>query len=132
MIELFKLMLPVLCIIFGWLLSESGKIFTDKRQDKKKLRKLLFFLLELRYRFASELSYELEMEKYVGIIKSKLQMKFGYDLGDPEMSAMLGSWKPFLVKLTTRVKEDNDNYEYLNENIDKIIIELAEILPILA
>lgn len=58
--EWIKTILPLIGVALGWLRSERGKIFADKRQDKRKLKKLLFFLLELRYHFARELSKNLK------------------------------------------------------------------------
>lgn len=73
--EWIKTILPLIGVALGWLLSERGKIFADKRQDKRKLKKLLFFLLELRNHFARELSNELDLDKYINILKSKMALK---------------------------------------------------------
>ena len=130
--EWIKTILPLIGVLIGWLLSESGKIFADKRQDKRKLKKLLFFLLELRYRFAKELSYELDLDKYMNILKNKMADKFGIEKNDPEFNLGVDAWKPFLQGLITKTKNQDDKFEYLSENIDKILIELAEVFPILA
>ncbi len=127
-----KTILPLFGVIIGWLLSESGKIFSDKRQDKRKLRKLLFFLLELRFHFTKELTIELEMNKYIEILKNKLAARLGIDKNHPELNIDVNAWRPFWEQITSRNKTHDDKFEYLGENIDKILIELAEIYPILA
>lgn len=130
--EWIKTILPLIGVALGWLLSESGKIFADKRQDKRKLKKLLFFLLELRYHFSKELTIELGLDKYIETLKNKLADKFGVDKNDPELNLGVNSWKPFLEQLLTKSKDQNNKFEYLSENIDKVLIDLAEIFPILA
>jgi vacuolar-type H+-ATPase subunit H len=130
--EWIKTILPLIGVLLGWLLAESGKIFTDKRQDKRKLKKLLFFLLELRYHFAKELSMELDLDKYLIVMKNKLADKLGIDKSDPEFNIGLDAWKPFLKNLISKTKLNDDKFEYLAKNIDGILIELAEIFPIIA
>lgn len=130
--ELIKTVWPLIGVLVGWLLSESGKIFSDKRQDKRKLKKLLFFLLELRYYFANELDYEIGLDNYINIMKTKLSEKLGIDKNDPDLNLGVSSWKPFIQNLISKAKADDNKFEYLSENIDKIIIELAEIFPLLA
>ena len=130
--EWIRALLPLVGVLIGWLLSESGKIFSDKRQDKRKLKKLLFFLLELRFHFARELSFELDISKYLTIMKSKLAEKFGIDKNDPELNVGMDAWKPFLLEILSKTKMPDNKFEYLSDNIDKILVELAEIFPILA
>lgn len=130
--EWIKTILPLIGVLIGWLLSESGKVLYDKRQDKKKLKKLLFFLLELRYYFAKELAIEVDLESYITLFKRKLAEKIGIDMNDPQLDMGFETWKPFLKGLLAKSKSQDNKLEYFNENIEKIIIELAEIQPILA
>lgn len=130
--EWIKAILPLIGVTIGWYLSERGKIFADKRQDKRKLKKLLFFLLELRYHFAREHSNELDLDKYVNILKSKIAQKLGIDENEPDFNLGLKDLKPFLEQLNSKIKTQEDKFKYLAENIDIILIELAEIFPILA
>ena len=130
--EWIKTILPLLGVLIGWLLSESGKIFADKRQDKRKLKKLLYFLLELRYHFSKELSYELDIDRYINLLKNRLADKAGIDRNAPELNVGIDVWKPFLENLLAKSKTQDKTFEYLSENIEKILIDLAEILPILA
>lgn len=130
--EWIKTILPLIGVSLGWLLSESGKIFADKRQDKRKLKKLLFFLLELRYHFANELSFELGFDKFLVKLKNKMAEKFEVDKNDPDLNSIFDSWKPTLEQVIFKLKTQNNKSEYLTENIDKVIIELAEIFPILS
>ena len=130
--EWIKTILPLIGVGLGWFLSERGKIFADKRQDKRKLKKLLFFLLELRFHFARELSMELDIDKYISVLKNKLADKFGLDKNDADLDVGVNAWKPFIEQMISKTKTQDNKFEYLAENIDKILIELAEIYPILA
>lgn len=130
--EWIKTILPLFGVLVGWILAESGKIFTDKRQDKKKLRKLLFFLIELRYHFAKELSFELVLDKLFIIAKDRLANKFGIDTEDAEFKIGLDALKPFLHNIVSKNKYNEEKFDFLAKNIDGILIELAEIFPIIA
>lgn len=130
--EWIKTILPLIGVGFGWILSERGKEFADKKQDKRKLKKLLFFLLELRFHFAKELSTELDLDKYLSILRNKIAHRFGIDQNDTEFEVGLSTLKPFLEQLITRGKILDERLAFLSENIDKILIDLAEIFPILA
>ncbi len=130
--EWIKTILPLIGVTLGWILSEKGKLFADKRQDKRKLKKLLFFLLELRFHFAKELSIELDIDKYINIFKNKVADKMGLDKNDPEFNVGVNAWKPFIEQMISKQKTQDNKFEYLADNIDKILIELAEIYPILA
>lgn len=130
--EWIKTILPLIGVALGWLLSESGKIFSDKRQDKRKLKKLLFFLLELRHHFSKELSIELGLDKYLDTMKNKMADKFEMDRNDPELNLGVNAWKPFIEQILNKNKNQNEKFEYLSDNIDKVLIDLSEIFPILA
>lgn len=130
--EWIKTVLPLVGVALGWLLAESGKIFADKRQDKRKLKKLLFFLMELRWRFAKELSVELDLDKYLVILKNKVSERFGVDINNAEFNLGIEAWKPVIQKLWSKSNCHEENFQYLSENIDKVLIDLAEIFPILA
>lgn len=130
--EWFKIISPLIGVLIGWLLSESGKLFLDIRQNKRKLRKLLFFLLELRFYFTREHSIELEINKYINLLKTRISEKLRITEYDIELSLGIDTWKPLIVKLVSNNHTQEEKYKYLAENIDKMLIEMAEIYPILA
>ena len=130
--EWIKILFPLVGVLIGWLLAESGKIFSDKRQDKRKLKSLLFYLLEFRYYFAKELSFELSIDMLINLIKFKLAERIGVNENDSELNVEFETWKPIIIDLINKSKEKNDKFEYLELNIDKKLIELSEIFPILA
>ncbi len=132
--EIIKTIVPLFGVLVGWLLSERAKVFADKRQDKRKLRKLLFFLLELRYHFAKELSTELDIDKYLKIFSTTLSKKLNTEVDLLAGQPIPYDVKPFILELLQKatVKGRDDKFEYLSTNIDKILMDLAEIDPLLA
>jgi hypothetical protein len=130
--EWIKIIAALIGVTLGWLLSESSKIFADKRHNKRKLKKLLFFLLELRFHFAKELSLKNDLSRYMDILKTKMTKKFNIDKNDTDIDIELNMWKPIVLQAISNTKNQDEKFEHLAENIDNIIIELAEIFPILA
>lgn len=126
--EWIKTISPLIGVAFGWILAESGKIFTDKRLEKRKLKKLLFFLLELRFHF----SKELRLDNYLVILENKLISKLKIINNAADFNLESEIWKPLIKELISKSLVQDDKFEYLADNIDKILIELAEIFPILA
>ena len=128
--EWIKIILPLLGVLVGWFLSERGKKTADSRQDKRKLKQLLFFLLDLRYHFAKEHSKELEMDRFVNKLKSKLVDKF--DIDNQEQILSSENFKSILDPFLNKISSTEENFEYLSKNIDRILFELAEVFPLLA
>ena len=128
--EWFKIIFPLVGVLIGWFLSESGKIISDRRQDRRRLKKLLFFLLELRYHFFKELSLEEDIDRFLGIVKSKMTEDLYLQISEDEIDVFV--LRPLIQQLIQKNKYQDGKFEYLSENIDKIITELSEIFPILA
>ncbi len=129
--EWLKTILPLFGVLVGWLLSEGGKLFADKKQNKRKLNKLLFYLLELRYRFARQLSLENDMNKYLEVLKKKLN-EMGVDVSDSEVSEGNIIMKPMIEKLIEEIKQETGDLGPLSTSIDTILNELSEVDPFLA
>lgn len=130
--EWIKSFLPLLGVLLGWGLAESGKIFADKRQDKRKLKKLLFYLLELRFHFSKELSFEVDFDNFINSFKMKLLRKFGANENEAELSFGMELAKPIIQELLSKSKGNDYKIDFLEKNIDNILNDLAEIFPILA
>jgi|GEM_PF-2636633 len=129
--EWLKIVLPLVGVIIGWLLAESGKIFSDRKQNKRKLRKLLFYLLELRFRFTRELSSEKSTDKYLEMLRQKL-LEMGINITDSEFSDGNALLKPMIKQLVEKIKQENGNFEDLSVSIDTILNDLSEVDPFLA
>lgn len=130
--EWIKTIFPLVGVLIGWLLSESGKLITDKRQDKRKLKKLLFFLLELRYYFSKEITIENDMDRMVKLMQQKMAKSLGLSENDPQLDINNDTFRQLLGVIIKKNNLEDSRLQYLTENIGEIIIELAEILPIMA
>ena len=129
--EELKAILPLIGVIVGWLLSEGGKILADRKQDKRRIKKMLYFLLELRFHFSREFLFEMQFDKFLKLlskrlIDEKLMDSKGYNNKD------FAYIKNVIKELNQKNFLQDSKITFLLENIDKIIVELAEVLPILA
>ena len=122
-----SIILPIAGVALGWGFSELSNIIGDRRKDNRKLKRLLFYLLELRYYFSKELNLNKDLDEYLTVAKEKLISEFGeeFDLG-------FEIFKPLIEHAIKSSDEGSNKYEYLEQNIDEVIIELAEILPVIA
>ena len=120
----------LLAVIIGWGLSEGGKIYSDKRLDKRKLKKVLFYLLELRYHFAKELSLEADFETYTSKVKIKFADKL--KLSDEDIDQEMSIWMPIVKELVSKSLNQNNRLEFLEDNIDNMLNDLSEVFPIFA
>lgn len=130
--EWLKIILPLIGVLIGWFLNEQGKLFAYKRQDKRKIKKLLFFLLELRFQFHREATLEDDLKKYIELVKNKLIEKTENKIGENDLNEIMAIVKPILNDLVLKAILDENKYDFFVKNIDEIIIELSEIAPILA
>lgn len=119
--------IAIVGVAAGWGLTELSKYFGKRRNDKRKLKRLLFFLLELRYYVSKEISFSKSIDKYVSHAMKKLSELIG-----EEIEYEVDMFKPFFEHLLKSEDAENQKYTYLENNIDEVIIELAEVLPLLA
>lgn len=130
--DLIKTLLPIFGVVIGWLLSESGKIITDKRQDSKKLKKLLYFLLELRHYLTIEFSREESFIKYIELLLLILNNdKQKYNISE-EINLKNHDFNSIYEQIFNSIDNNKDKLIFLEENIDKTVLELSEFLPIIA
>lgn len=120
----------LIAVLIGWGLSEASKFFTEKKQDKKKLKKVLFYLLELRFHFAKELSFEAFFDNYITQIKIKIANKT--QLSEEEIEKDTQIWAPIVKEIISKNLRSNNRLEFLENNIDDVINDLAEVFPIFA
>lgn len=125
--EWIKIVAPLVGVLLGWGLSERAKIWADKRQDKRKLKRLLFFVLELRFHFSRELRAQTEIDKYFSKLVQKAELEFGHKV---ELGAEL--YKPMVTQILKKHFEGNNKIEFLEQNIDEVIVSLSEVFPVFA
>jgi len=120
-------LLPVLTLLLGWGLSQFGKFWTDKKNDQKKLKKLLFNLLELRWLLKRELDLNKDISENIERLKIKLTATFGQEAAQGAELA-----KPLLTEVLHNNLVDPERIKEIESNIDFTINELAEIYPVFA
>ncbi len=125
--EWFKTIAPLIGVFIGWGLAEYGKTWVDKKSDRKKLNRLLFYLLELRYQIQKELSFEKEVTSFMKSLENKLTKEFGQ-----EVKIGIEQTLPIIENIKSSIFGDDNQIEYLEQNIDNVIIELSEVFPIFA
>ncbi len=97
------------------------------RMTEKKIKKLLFNLLELRWLLKRELDLNKEITIYVDRLKIKLTQAFGKE---PFEDADL--FKPMITEILKDKIVDPSRIREIESNIDATINELAEIYPVFA
>jgi hypothetical protein len=119
--------LPVITLIFGFALAQFGKYFADRKNDRKKLKKLLFNLLELRWLLKQEIELNEKITKLIERLKIKLTTEFGAESADGAEY-----FKPMITKILRDSIVKPEKITKIENNIDNTIEELAEIYPIFA
>ena len=120
-------LLPVLTLLLGWGLSQFGKFWADKKDDTKKLKKLLYNLLELRWLLKKEFDLNKEIGKYIELLSARLTEEFG-----AEAAQGAEVFKPMFTDVLKDKVVDLERIKEIETNIDSTIDELAEIFPVFA
>ncbi|MGY5351135.1 hypothetical protein ACXGQW_00940 [Wenyingzhuangia sp. IMCC45533] len=122
---------PILTLFFGWGLSEYGKYNLEQKNDRKKLKKVIYNLLELRWLLKKDIELEKEILKYFEYFIIKYSKEIGeIDKADSEIV-----FKKIMPVISENLKNKTDNnlkYGKVEINMDKTIEELSEIDPIFA
>ncbi|WP_456462830.1 hypothetical protein [Reichenbachiella sp.] len=118
---------PVITLILGWGLSQFGEFWTDKKSDNKKLKKLLFNLLELRWLLKRELDLSKKITSYINQLKAKLSEEFGI-----EATQGVELFQPIITDILKEKIVDPVRIKEIESKIDFTINELAEIYPVFA
>ena len=122
-------LLPVITLILGWGISEFGKFSTERKNNTKKFKKLLFNLLELRWLLKREMDLNNDITLYIKRFKEKITTEFGEDaFGDVELNMI----KPMITEILKSKIVQPDKIKEIETNIDATINELAEIYPVFA
>ncbi|WP_131539770.1 hypothetical protein [Pedobacter nototheniae] len=126
-LELVKAIGPLLGVILGAALTFSWTWFLAKHTDKRKLKKLLFHLLELRYHLGRESAitqFTLELKPE---LMNRLMKQF-----DGDFKISYEEFVFMMQKMMPKNPANDNRMTQLEANIDQVILELAEIYPIFA
>ena len=124
LIEILKYIGPFIGVLIGWILSRKSEKDKVKYDEQKRVKRILFILLEIR----NELLQSKKMDKYLRIYIDKVKVKFNIDESENIDSSEL---KLFLKGLLMKVNGENNHFD-LNNQFNECIDNLSEIDPFLA
>jgi len=126
MTYIFEKLIPVLSIIIGWFLGVANQRFTYSRQDKIKLKRLLYNLMELRYWIEKEIKLDHQLTMILDLYIVELQKQL------PLPSDQLPAMKTMMTGIIRKQFLVQPKLPDLENSIANIIKELAEVDPVFA
>lgn len=123
--EIISSIIGVIGVALGWTLSQFGDYFNERKADRKKLKRLLFYLLELRYQLQRDLNLEVHLKECFNSVRNKLQEITGEPMSEDSMESIL-------IQQIKSQYDQSSNILSLENEIDNIIAELSEIYPVFA
>ncbi|RQO64791.1 hypothetical protein DBR40_25105 [Pedobacter sp. KBW01] len=124
--EWFKTISPFITLIIGFFLSSLTGFFQGRKQDRRKLKKLLYHLLELRYQLQEETRITQGMlgirPQLIEVLEKETGEKI--QIGEEEFSSIV-----IPMFKDERIEE---RLEQLSQRVDTVLHELAEVEPLLA
>lgn len=124
--EWFNKLLPIGTLVFGWFLNEYGKYLVGRKEDKRKLKRLLFNLLELRHILKQIAEIEISFDSTFA--KAKEMSLYEIDSQDDTYNEA----KKKLIKAFQDVFLNSERIDYVGSHIEKVVNELSEIDPVFA
>ena len=126
--DVLKYSFPLLGVFVGWLLTQLGERFKVVREDKRRIKKTIYYLLEVRHHLGFFAGDEQGIS-YVAVLRNKFSAFFPKDLTD-EIVAALSLFLKNVLKENPLITEDD--LRNLSINYARSIESLSEIDPILA
>ena len=124
-----KIILPIITtligIILGFILNELSYIYRIHREDKRKLKKVLFNLLDFYY-----LLNHLNVDDYIEILLKKIKEKFLKYNPEQNLEDAKPIFKSFLLDSIKSV--DLPKFKELQVSYVESINEIAQVDPVLA
>jgi hypothetical protein len=126
-IELLKYLGPFAGVLIGWFLSrqhEKGKMI---QEDKRTLKNVLYFLLEMRSQLNLYVVDQEEWKSMNAIIKKRFPIS---DSDERILKSIVSKVLPEIV--IAKISLSKEDIEALNNNFASCVSSLSEIDPILA
>ncbi|MCL6273384.1 hypothetical protein M3P19_05145 [Muricauda sp. 2012CJ35-5] len=120
-------LIPVVTLIIGWALSEFGKLSSERKNDRKNLKKLLFNLLEIRWLLKRDFEFKEELTTYIEKFEIKVEQKFGQDAAQGAHLI-----EPIITQILKEKLIRPNRIEEIENRIGSIVDNLSEIYPIFA
>jgi hypothetical protein len=128
--EVIKYYVPVFILILGWLLKMLDDRSKANRDDKRKLKKALFYLLEVRYQLKLLVIEDMQLNYFIKMFKKHLgHIPEIANLDDDVLKKII---KPLLNKVIEKPFTSEKDRDELKTNYLKSVDNLSEVDPILA
>jgi len=124
--EIVKYLLPLFGVFIGWLLTRKSENERTLKEDKKRLKRTLYYLLELRYQLKLSEKDDEFIQIYLGIMKEKLG-QFAQPTPD-QITRIIELLKD---KILTYKPHDSGE-KLLTDRFMESVDNLSEIEPVLA
>jgi hypothetical protein len=130
-IEILKYAFPLVGVCIGWLLTQLAEKNKAVREDKRKIKRTIYYLLEVRHQLSLYSLQEAEVEMYLTVIKNKFSHYSDISQLD---NSLLKTFTEALLKRIVGEKPlvTDGEIQNLNANYLKCIDTLSEVDPILA
>gem|GEM_PF-3632591 len=119
-------LIPVFAVITAWFLGTASQRYGFKRQDKIKLKRLFFNLMELRYWIEKELQLDKQLNEVLELFFAEMNKRL--PIPDDQVQAI----KPMMLGIIRKQFLMQPKLPDLESSIDTIVKELAEVDPIFA
>jgi hypothetical protein len=117
--------LPLLGVMIGWLLSQYKSRFDSKKEERRKINKLLFNLIELRQMLYKESKVDQYIEQIKNVLKKKIPEEKLLEQVEKEFESLKPHVGGFLKQNILNIKQ----IKTIESNIDSLILEISEIYP---
>jgi hypothetical protein len=128
-VEILKYSLPLIGVVIGWALMQIGEWFKVAREDRRKIKKTIFFLLEVRHHLNLFTGDEEGISKYISILRKKASF-LPKEVSDDQIAAAISMGIKGVIKERPLITEDD--LKNLTLNYSKSVDSLSEIDPFLA
>lgn len=130
-LEIWKYSLPLIGVFIGWLLSQLSERNKAIREDRKKMNRTIYYLLEIRHQLSFISSHDLDISTYICILKKKFQHVMDVSqLDNIQVQTFLRKFVHQLLGYKPLMNQPD--IESLNQNFNKCIDNLSEIDPLVA
>ena len=123
---IFEKLVPVLSVVIGWFLGFSTQQLTYNRQDKIKLKRLLYNLMELRYWIQKELQLDKQLTEILDLFIVEMQKRI------PLSAVELHPTKALMTGIIRKQFLIQPKLPDLETSVENIVKELAEVDPVFA
>jgi len=111
---------------FNWGLSKLNRNAEHKHEERTKLKRLLYCLLELRNWLQKEVFLDEQIGQFMTLYEREIALEW------PGGDVLLRSKRPLIIKLIKKAIFSVDKYTATSSKIQNTLAELSEINPLFA